>query len=46
MHSPILAPVITLALWSFVVLVWLYAARIPAIAKGKIAYDPDRKSVV
>ena len=57
MHSPILAPVITLVLWSFVVLSWLYAARIPAIAKAKIVYDPfqpvevfhaklDRKSVV
>jgi len=40
MHSPILAPVTALVLWSFVVLTWLYAARIPAIAKAKIVYDP------
>ncbi|HTJ63064.1 MAG TPA: MAPEG family protein [Alphaproteobacteria bacterium] len=40
MHSPILAPVIALVLWSFVVLLWLYATRIPAIAKNKIVYDP------
>jgi hypothetical protein len=40
MHSPILAPVMVLVLWSFVVLAWLYAARIPAIAKAKIVYDP------
>jgi hypothetical protein len=40
MHSPILAPVLALVLWSFVVLLWLYATRIPAIAKNKIVYDP------
>ena len=41
-HSPILAPVIALVLWSFVMWAWLYATRIPAIAKNKIIYDPRR----
>ena len=41
-HSPILAPVIALVLWSFVMGAWLYATRIPAITKRKIVYDPSR----
>jgi hypothetical protein len=41
-HSSILAPVLTLVLWSFVMGAWLYATRIPAITKGKIVYDPQR----
>lgn len=41
-HSPILAPVIALVLWSFVMGAWLYATRIPAITKRKIVYDPHR----
>jgi hypothetical protein len=44
MHSPILAPVVALVLWSFVVLGWLYAARIPTIAKSNIVYDPFQPS--
>jgi len=40
MHSPILAPVVALVLWSFVILAWLYATRIPAIVKNRIVYDP------
>lgn len=40
MSSPILAPVVTLVLWSFVMWAWLYATRIPAIFKNKIAMDP------
>lgn len=44
MHSPILAPLIALVLWSFVMWAWLYATRIPAITKGKIVYDPQRPS--
>jgi hypothetical protein len=44
MHSPILAPAITLVLWSFVVLGWLYAARIPAITKNNLVYDPFQLS--
>jgi len=42
MHSPILAPLVALVLWSFVMWAWLYATRIPAIVKNKIALDPDR----
>jgi hypothetical protein len=42
MHSPILAPVVALVLWSFVMWAWLYATRIPAIVKNKIVYDPNR----
>jgi hypothetical protein len=42
MHSPILAPLIALVLWSFVMWAWLYATRIPAIVKLKIVHDPQR----
>jgi len=42
MQSPILAPVIALVLWSFVMCAWLYATRIPAIVKNGIVYDPNR----
>jgi hypothetical protein len=42
MRSPLLAPIIALALWSFVMCAWLYAARIPAIRRIGIVYDPQR----
>jgi len=42
MHSPILAPLIALVLWSFVMWAWLYATRIPAVRRNKIALDPRR----
>jgi len=42
MHSPILAPLVALVLWSFVMWAWLYATRIPAIVKNKIVLDPNR----
>jgi hypothetical protein len=42
MHSPILAPLIALVLWSFVMWAWLYATRIPAMMKSKVIYDPHR----
>ena len=42
MHSPILAPLVALVLWSFVMWAWLYATRIPAVMKHSIAYDPHR----
>jgi hypothetical protein len=42
LHSPLLAPLITLVLWSFVMWAWLYATRIPAIIKSKIVFDPRR----
>ena len=42
MNSPILAPVVALVLWSFVMWAWLYATRIPALRKHRIVYDPRR----
>jgi hypothetical protein len=42
MHSPILAPLIALVLWSFVMGAWLYATRIPAVVRNKIVLDPRR----
>ena len=42
MHNTILAPLVALVLWSFVMWAWLYATRIPAVTKGKIIYDPHR----
>jgi hypothetical protein len=42
MQSPILAPLVALVLWSFIMLAWLYATRIPAMIKNKIVYDPHR----
>ena len=42
MHSPLLAPLIALVLWSFVMWAWLYATQIPAVIKSKIVLDPQR----
>jgi hypothetical protein len=42
MRSPILAPLVILVLWSFVMWAWLYATRIPAIFKKHIVYDPQQ----
>jgi hypothetical protein len=42
MHSPILAPLIALVLWTFVMWAWMDAARIPAIRKYKVTLDPYR----
>jgi hypothetical protein len=42
MHTPILCAAITLILWTFVMWLWLYATRLPAIVKGGIVYDPNR----
>ena len=42
MQSPILAPLIALVLWTFVMWAWMYATRIPAIWKYKVALDPYR----
>ena len=44
MHSALLAPVIALVLWTFVMCAWLYATRIPAIRRHNIVYDPRRPS--
>ena len=35
-QSPILAPVVALVAWSLVMWVWMYATRIPAMARAKI----------
>ena len=42
MHSPLLAPLIALVLWSLAMCAWLYATRIPAVTRNRIAYDPRR----
>ncbi|HEY8126590.1 MAG TPA: MAPEG family protein [Methylocystis sp.] len=42
MHSSLLAPVIALVLWTFVMWAWLYATRIPAIGKYRVRLDPDQ----
>ena len=42
MHTPILGAVIALVLWTFVMWIWLYATRLPAIFRNKIVYDPQR----
>lgn len=42
MHTPILCAVIALVLWTFVMWLWLYATRLPAIVKGGIVYDPNK----
>jgi hypothetical protein len=39
MRSLLFAPIIALVLWSFVMCAWLYATRIPAIARNRIVYD-------
>ncbi|MEM9462310.1 MAG: MAPEG family protein [Myxococcota bacterium] len=36
----LLAPIIALALWSHVILLWMYATRIPAIQAAKLVPDP------
>jgi len=41
-HNAILGPVATLALWSMVMWVWMYATRIPAMQRAKI----DAKNLV
>jgi hypothetical protein len=42
LNSPILAPLLALVLWSFVMWAWLYATRIPAVIKNNVIYDPRR----
>jgi hypothetical protein len=37
-----IAPVVALLIWSFIVLLWLYATRIPAMQKAKI--NPNNAS--
>ncbi|MGH6848666.1 MAG: MAPEG family protein [Methylocella sp.] len=42
LDSAILKPLVALVIWTFVMWAWLYATRIPAIRKHKIALDPNR----
>ncbi|WP_125257082.1 MAPEG family protein [Brevundimonas fluminis] len=41
MTQTILAPVMTLVLWSLVMWAWLYVTRIPAMRKARIKLDPE-----
>ncbi|TAL37683.1 MAG: MAPEG family protein [Phenylobacterium sp.] len=41
MSQTILQPVVALLAWSMVMWAWLYATRIPAIAKAKVAMEPS-----
>src|ERR1700710_1896711 len=42
MHRSLLAPLMVLVLWTFVMCVWMYATRIPAMIRLRVAYDPRR----
>ena len=39
--SAMLAPVIALVLWTFVMWTWMYATRIPAILSSRMRLDPN-----
>ncbi|MEO8161576.1 MAG: MAPEG family protein [Arenimonas sp.] len=39
--TPMLAPVITLVLWTALIWCWMYATRIPAILKARMVLDPS-----
>jgi hypothetical protein len=41
MANAILAPVIALVLWSFVMWAWMYITRIPAINAARMRLDPN-----
>jgi len=41
--SALLAPVIALALWSHVIMLWMYATRLPAMKAARIKPDPMAK---
>jgi len=43
LSNRILAPLVALILWSFVMLAWLYATRIPAVRRQGIQFDPRRQ---
>ena len=40
MSTALLAPVIALVLWTFVMWGWMYATRIPAILQARMRLDP------
>ena len=41
MHSNLLAPLMTLVLWTLIMCVWLYATRIPAIRRNNVPLSPQ-----
>ena len=46
MNPTILQPVIALVLWSMVMWAWLYATRLPAMARAGTTLDPAQPSAV
>lgn len=42
MQTDLLAPLMALVLWTFVMCAWLYATRIPAIRCGGVPLQPDQ----
>ncbi len=42
MQTALLAPLITLVLWTFVMCAWMYATRIPAIRRSGVSLRPDQ----
>jgi hypothetical protein len=38
--SPLVGPVVALAIWTHVVWAWMYATRIPAISRSRMVLDP------
>src|SRR5690606_682151 len=40
--SPILAPIVALVAWSMIMWLWMYATRLPAMARAKM--KPDRNA--
>lgn len=39
--APLLAPLVTLNLWTFVMEGWMYSKRLPALSKHKVSMDPS-----
>lgn len=40
-NHAMLHPVVGLAVWTFVMWVWMYATRIPAMRRAKVVLDPN-----
>lgn len=39
-HSPILAPVVALVIWSMIMWAWMYATRLPAMRRARMRPNP------
>lgn len=39
--TQLIQPLVALVIWSFIMWVWMYATRIPAIVKMKVKLDPQ-----